>query len=141
MPLDAQRSSSKDLRICAWNAPPSAATSGPSPLFDSRTLPLSDLIKLFSNVGSLFINCELQLASTAERLLASIPVNNSPAPPIALFPQLTTLMLDFSGLHNAKGFGASEMTTLFRHLRLYNLQTLRIKLRPTDTEDLEDGKQ
>ncbi|KAJ9099712.1 hypothetical protein QFC20_005590 [Naganishia adeliensis] len=33
------------------------------------------------------------------------------------------------------------MTMLFRHLRLYNLQTLRIKLRQTDTEDLEGGKQ
>lgn len=73
--------------------------------------------------------------------MAPITVNNSPSPTIALFPQLTTLMLDFTGLHDAKGFGAAEMTMLFRHLRLYNLQTLRIKMRPTDTEDLQDGTQ
>lgn len=60
----------------------------------------------------------------------------------AMCSNLTELSLDFSFLEYAEGFGAAEMTMIFRYLRLYlyNLQTLRLRFSPMDEEDLESDE-
>jgi hypothetical protein len=108
---------------------------------ETRTLPPSDLLRLFPNVQYLSLDWDLQIVATAQRLPAPIPLASFPSPPMALYPNLTTLALDFTGLYMAKGFGSEEMTMLFRHVRLYNLQKLKVKMRPTDTEDSDDIQQ
>lgn len=108
---------------------------------ETRTLPLSNLLRLFPHVQFLLLDWELQIAVTAQRLPAPIALIGSSSPQMALYSTMTTLVLDFTGLYMAKGFGSAEMTMLFRHLRLYNLQKLKIKMRPSDKEDSDDSQQ
>lgn len=54
-----------------------------------------------------------------------------------MLPNLTELALNFSDMEWAAGFGGAEMTMLLRHLRLFNVDTLRLNMRVSDLDALE----
>lgn len=96
------------------------------------------MIKLFPKVQSLYLDWDLELAETPARLLPQVTVSKASVPsPITMLPNLTELALNFSDMEWAAGFGGAEMTMLLRHLRLFNVDTLRLNMRVSDLDALE----
>jgi hypothetical protein len=122
----------RDLYICATN--------NAIHTIDPTQISLLDLLRLFPNTQTLYLEWGLQIAGTPMQLLPQVMMYSSPQMPTAMFLNLTELALDFSDLEYAEGFGATEMTMLFRYLRLYNVRTLRLRFQVTDEDDLmSDG--
>jgi hypothetical protein len=125
---------SRKLYLCATN--------NITHTVDPKKVSLQDLLKLFPNVQYLFLAWDLELAETLMQLLPQVTFSKAvykagSPPPVSMFANLTELALDLSDMEWAAAYGGAEMTMLFRYLRLYNLQTLRLRLRVSDVESLE----
>lgn len=121
-------SSSSDLQVSA----------GPEHTVLPKASPLRDLIKLFPNAKSLHLDWSLELAGSPKRLLPHVDFARRLSIPNTILPNLTDLTLDLSEQELAIGFGATEMSMLFEHLCLSNLQTLRLVFRPLSTGRMGD---